>query len=214
MSPFLQQTHDTTATLPLPFACYVPPLPNPPQTHLLYKALKRAWKLACNDTLKTAFWLLSSDCIPGVHIPHPYWVCPCSSSQCPSCSRLHSLWDCSITTSICPTLESALSLPALPHSNLWLMIPPTASINPEVWTLVCLAAISAMDYGHASFWSTPRDTSTSPVVAHFWHTLQSYAPDSPSLESPCHANLFMNSLWNPSSQCSSFSYNHFDLRFL
>ena len=87
--------------------------PSTPPTHLLYKALKMAWKLPCNNTLKTSYWLLSSNCIPGGHIPHPHWTCPCSPSQHPSCSRLHSFWESSAATSICNTLESALSVPAL-----------------------------------------------------------------------------------------------------
>jgi hypothetical protein len=76
------------------------------------------------------------------------------------------------------TLESALSLSALPRSNLWLVVPPTPTINPEVWTLVCLAAISAMDYGRARLWSAPSDFSSSNCIAHFWHTLQSFASSS------------------------------------
>ena len=155
--------------------------PSTPPTADLSKALKKAWKLPCNNNLKTAFWLLTSNCIPGGRIPHPQWSCPCSPATSPSCSRLHSFWECWVAMSIRSTLESALSLSALPRFNLWLIVPPTPTIDSEVWTLVCLAAISAMDYGRARLWSAASDFSSSNCIAHFWHTLQSFASSSQHL---------------------------------
>ncbi len=86
--------------------------PSPPLTADLSKALKKAWKVPCNNNLKTAFWLLTSNCIPGGRIPHPHWSCPCSPATSPSCRRLHSFWECWVAMSIRSTLESALSLQA------------------------------------------------------------------------------------------------------
>ena len=155
--------------------------PSTPPTADLSKALKKAWKLPCNNNLKTSFWLLTSNCIPGGRIPHPQWSCPCSPATSPSCSRLHSFWECWVAMSIRSTLEFALSLSALPRFNLWLIVPPTPTIDSEVWTLVCLAAISAMDYGRARLWSAASDFSSSNCIAHFWHTLQSFASSSQHL---------------------------------
>jgi hypothetical protein len=108
-------------------------------------------------------------------------VLPLLSSYHPILQHLHSFWEYWVATSIRSTLESVLSLSALPRSNLWLIVPPTPTISPEVWTLVCLAAISAMDYGRARLWSAPSDTSSSHCIAHFWHALQSFASSSQHL---------------------------------
>jgi hypothetical protein len=78
-------------------------------------------------------------------------------------------------------LHPALSLSALPRFNLWLIVPPTPTIDPEVWTSVCLADISAMDYGRARLWSAPSNISSSHCTAHFWYALQSFASSSQHL---------------------------------
>jgi len=153
----------------------------------LPRALRRAWRHPCPNSLKLTYWLLTSNSIPGGSIPPPHWRCPCSPQPPTSPSRLHSFWECPVALAVRETISTAIlhtltPQPSLHRSSLWLLTPPHPSVNEHFWTLVCLAALSAMDYGRSFLWcnsdSSPNIVLTAfrHAVAHFWSCLHSEMP--------------------------------------
>ena len=79
------------------------------------------------------------------------------------------------------------------RASVWLLgPPPSPGTHDAAWTLVCLAAVAAMDHGRALLWGLHVRAGRSPValspeqvaaasasaVARFWHVLQDFAADS------------------------------------
>ena len=116
-------------------------------------ALYHAWRVPCTNFLKETLWRLAVDSIPGGAI-RP-WLCPCDLHAHPPVrsSRLHSFWDCPVAAAVRTQVDSALGVP-VSRPALWLLGPPPVhNLDPGVWRLVCLAALSAMEHGRALLWA-------------------------------------------------------------
>jgi hypothetical protein len=143
---------------------------SPPPT--IHRVLRKAWHHLCPNSIKLTYWLLTSNSIPGGSIPPPHWRCPCSPQPLTSPSRIHSFWECPVAIAVRETISSGILhntlhlQPRLHRSSLWLLTPSHPSVNEDFWTLVCLAAFSAMDFGRSFLWSmlTPTKTLSSPLL--------------------------------------------------
>jgi exonuclease III len=72
--------------------------------------------------------------------------CPCGSQYIPG--RPHTFWDCPVAYAVRD--EVMHSLPAgcvLERHHVWLLDPPHKSIHPQLWALISLAALAAMEKG-------------------------------------------------------------------
>jgi hypothetical protein len=144
-------------------------------------SLGAAWRLRCDNRLKEPLWRLAVDAVPGSLI-RP-WTCPCGArASAAAPPRQHSFWDCPVAVAVRAQLALALhEAPSQPH--VWLLQPPRASLRPGVWTLVCLAALSAMEYGRRRLWAD-RESSLDVVgraaVLRFWCDLQAFVSSCPS----------------------------------
>ena len=81
---------------------------------------------------------------------------------------------------------------AVTRASLWLLGPAPAAVHPAVWRVVCLAALSSMEYGRARLWAVRHDVSRAggaavgslpadvvrsvahAAAARFWHVLQDF----------------------------------------
>jgi hypothetical protein len=170
-------------------------------------ALAAAWRLPCDNAIKETLWRLAINCIPGSRA-HP-WHCPCGFQAPRSVSsRQHSFWDCPVAVAVRDQLATAMGSPPT-RASLWLLRPTPAGLCPGSWTLVCLAALDAMDFGRRYLWAGHRSHRTDAVpqpaavvavgnaaAARFWHNLQDFtaahaAPPPSWPVSPGHPFLYL-----------------------
>jgi hypothetical protein len=71
--------------------------------------------------------------------------------------RQHTFWGCPVAQAVVAAVLSALPAGVQPRflcAHLWLCSPPAPEvINVHVWRVVCLAALSAMEYGRRVMWA-------------------------------------------------------------
>ena len=127
----------------------------------------KLWDLRWENRQKEIFWRLAVDGVAGASGRTPF-SCPCclgSQSAFVGDARLHAFWSCPIAEGVRETMAEVLAPLGGPHlltrANLWLCVPPltsapSSSIHPEVWMVVCLAALSAMDHGRRQLWRLTR----------------------------------------------------------
>jgi hypothetical protein len=146
----------------------------------LRKALTIAWRLPCSDDIKEAYWRLSAGITPGCSFTP--WTCPCACIT-PVTPSLHSFWDCPVAKAIRQQLQLCINhslldaplldappppppaTPTLTRSALWLHRPPMPSICSEAWSLICIAAIHAMDSGRRALWVQRHEAAWNPSNA-------------------------------------------------
>jgi hypothetical protein len=170
-------------------------------------ALAAAWRLRCDNSIKEPLWRLAINCIPGSRVQP--WHCPCGfrSPRCAS-SRQHSFWDCPVAVAVRDQLGVAMGGPPS-RASLWLLRPVPAGLCSGSWTLVCLAALDAMEFGRRYLWAERCSRGTdSPALpasvvavgnaaaARFWHDLQDFAaahaaPPSSWPANPLHPFLYL-----------------------
>jgi len=96
-------------------------------------------------------WRLAADGVRGAS-SRVRFRCPCChDAPHDSDARMHSFGTCpmavAVQDAIQTTLLASTTVP-LQRASLWLCYPrPSSAINLEVWGVVCLAALSAMDHG-------------------------------------------------------------------
>ena len=85
-------------------------------------------------------WLIRTE-----YRDHPVGMCACGMLAAPS-PRTHYFWDCAAAQVVRAFLAHHLGIPmhALEKPNLWLLEPP-AGVQQDVWDVVCMAAISALE---------------------------------------------------------------------
>jgi hypothetical protein len=172
-------------------------------------ALHTAWRLPCANSAKEPLWRLAVDCTPGCTI-RP-WLCHCARTPFPS-ARLHTFWDCPVAQAVRTQIDHVLA-PSAPtptsRANVWLLgPPPLPHITPGVWTLVCLCALAAMEYGRtllwaqhhhlpaapAPQWANPLRAVSNAAVARFWHLLQDFARANPRHWTLPHSHPFLHTI--------------------
>ncbi len=83
--------------------------------------------------------------------------------------RQHTFWGCSVARAVVGAVADALPLAVRPRllcTHIWLCVPPDpAVINEHVWRVVCLAALSAMEYGRRVLWALHLSATRQPGAA-------------------------------------------------
>ena len=138
----------------------------------LRSTLKRLWRLPWENCRKEPFWRLIYDAFPTaarMHLPDP---CICGGAPA---DRQHHFWDCPVARSVVGAISAALhgqpaataaaaaggAPPALPQRSIWLAAPPPA-VHEGVWSVVCLAAVEAMDHGRRRMYAMQQCCRPSP----------------------------------------------------
>lgn len=109
----------------------------------LSTALTRLWKVKWSNYHKEIYWRLVLNGLPTTERLHQAQeACPCGQ-LCPG--REHHFWDCPAAQAIVQELTSCLpSHTVLQRKHVWLMHPPHGEVRPDVWRVVCLAALKSM----------------------------------------------------------------------
>jgi hypothetical protein len=124
----------------------------------LLGTFRRMWRLPVLNTFKEPFWRLAINGWPGHQLADQ--PCPCGAA---STSRLHVFWLCPVASAVVEALRVQLTSfygvtsttsagpppgpsPVLQRRHVWLTAAPTG-VQFQVWLMVCLAAIKAMDVG-------------------------------------------------------------------
>jgi len=126
------------------------------------------WRVGVDNRHKDTLWRLSVQGVPnagghGLGPRHPCpcgWVCPAPAAapaagpDSPSwLAQRHFFWECPVAQAVVHAVSLVLQR-ALPDwagplacCHVWLLQPPHAGVHAGVWSLVCSAAVAAMDVG-------------------------------------------------------------------
>ncbi len=172
----------------------LPPVPPPPlnlhdlpasQARLSMRLLPELWKLKWGNQHKEAWWRLACNGVSGAggHDICLAGPCPCGWELPAACManpptraavgaplmRQHTFWGCSVARAVVGALAEALPpavRPRLLCTHIWLCVPPDpAVVNEHVWRVVCLAALSAMEYGRRMLWALHLSAARQPPAA-------------------------------------------------
>jgi hypothetical protein len=149
--------------------------------------LHAVWRLPCSNALKEVLWRLAVNCTRATRYGN--WSCP----ACPGVPRLtagrqHVFWDCPVAVAVRGQLAAVLGCPGLAQASVWLLTPPRRQFCGPVWSVVCLAALEAMDFGRAFLWARhhhpaplpPLPTAANAAAARFWINLQDFVASRPA----------------------------------
>jgi hypothetical protein len=128
---------------------------------LLQSSMAKAWGLPWENLNKEVWWRMAAHGVRGAggHGIAASHACPCgglAAGSCADAAREHCFWSCPVAEAVVASLQQAREAAAggaqqLPvqRADVWLAQPPSAgsSVHEQVWLVVCLAAVSAMDYG-------------------------------------------------------------------
>ena len=119
------------------------------------KLLQDIWRTPCGNPVKETFWRLIVDGLPTAARRHAVGeLCECGSV---SPDRAHHFWACRVARSIVQNMQRqvdafllATGRPnvQLAARHVWLCEVPIG-VHPWLWRTVCMAAVSAMDFGRS-----------------------------------------------------------------
>ena len=135
--------------------------------------LKAVWRLTWDNKHKETLWRMAVNGVAGagghdicMHGAHGScacgWVLPPAARATAAqrelvgapLHRQHTFWLCPVARAVCVAVRSALPAGVrLMAAHLWLCEPPCPAVNPHVWRVVCLAALSAMAHGRRVLWA-------------------------------------------------------------
>jgi hypothetical protein len=141
--------------------------------------LKFLWNLPMPNMSKEPLWRLL---INGLRGRHCTGLCPCGWTPPPHTStsppshptaeslRFHQFWSCPVAAAVMYEIQKSFPLNGTEGSryrptckDLWLLtLPSCHDINPEVWQVVCMAAIASMEEGRKALWRLHRQGSVAP----------------------------------------------------
>lgn len=126
----------------------------------LLRAVKRLWKLPWDNSYKEVYWKLLLDGLAtSLRLRQVEQHCVCGAA-CPG--RYHHFWQCPVAHAVVAAIIAELptswvhvtpGVPVVTLANIWFMEAPRAGahrLHNGVWSVVCLAAIVAMDVGRAA----------------------------------------------------------------
>lgn len=131
--------------------------------------LGRFWRMPWDNKRKEPMWRLVSDGVPTTekfssHNPKPGApepkVCGCCGTARPG--RVHHFWDCLAAQSVRTTISGVIGRD-ITQEELWLARPP-GGVSQQVWDVVCVAAVAAMDCGRSMAFSLAYPRRGSPVM--------------------------------------------------
>ena len=125
-------------------------------TRMFARRLSALWSFPWENQQKEIMWRLAADGVRGAS-SRVQFRCPCCPDAPPnSDARMHSFWTCPVAVAVRDAIQTTLlasTTVPLQRASLWLCYPrPSSTINLEVWGVVCLAALSAMDHGRLQAW--------------------------------------------------------------
>jgi len=120
------------------------------QSQAVVAMLKRLCKLPLPPKRKETVWRLIHNGLPtsermgnGARLGDRAY-CACCGQHNPG--RQHHFWDCSVLSELKHQLTTAVAAPVT-QTNLWLAESPTTNVHGRVWSVVCVAAVHAMNVG-------------------------------------------------------------------
>ena len=119
----------------------------------LTTSMSTAWYLKWENVEKEVFWRVAVDGVRGANSRVQFRChCGCGEEEATE-ARAHAFWECPIAVAVRGTIEAALQpqSPVISRASLWLCRPPPA-VYEEVWLVVCMAALSAMEHGRRQLW--------------------------------------------------------------
>ena len=162
------------------------PLAQDVYTGPLTSLFRSLWRIKWDNSYKAVFWRLVYDGFPTGSRFGGRFTCTCGSVD--PHDRLHVFWSCPVALAV--RREIQLCVPAALTSDnpaqLWTMSPPPREVLPQVWHIVCLAALNAMDHGRRVLYAVFKDTplpaadpstliASRSAVLRFWELLSDYA---------------------------------------
>jgi hypothetical protein len=120
---------------------------------LLRRLFAGMWRVRWDNPRKEVLWRLVYDALPTVerlHLPGVH-CCQCGVA---SPGREHHFWDCPVAQAVRDQLQRALpaGLAAVYREQLWLALAP-GGVRLQVWRVVVLAALGAMERGRKMLYS-------------------------------------------------------------
>ena len=116
------------------------------------RALTALWRLPLPNTLKQTFWYCFLDALPTAARLHRRHPCGCGAAP-PMPDRRHHFADCPVAAAVIHAVsDCAPHLGEAVLSHLRTASPP-AGVHAGVWSVVALAACSAMEAGRRALWS-------------------------------------------------------------
>lgn len=194
-----------------------PPSQQPADTLKNLKSnLAAIWKIQWEPRNKETFWRLINNGISGAggHDSASTQPCPCGWTppvreggmagkvRAADTLRIHAFWDCPIAKAVINEIDHAAATgDAIQRYHIWLASPPQTRhpVDPSVWHVVSLAALTAMDHGRKTMYAMLKDVPSGPerrqqrphhqnvptlpphvraaraATARFWCLLQDYA---------------------------------------
>ena len=150
--------------------------------------LEEGWRLKWENGQKEVLWRLSVDGVRSANARTARsWSCPC----CPvtTCDpRLHCFWHCPIAEAVIHEICISMPLDCAPitRAAVWLCSIECDDIYPDVWLVVCMAALSAMEHGRRQLWRLHREVQEAGPPPAVQLTLQQawYRNDNPVVRPP------------------------------
>jgi hypothetical protein len=120
---------------------------------LLRRLFAGMWRVRWDNPRKEVLWRLVYDALPTIqrlHLPGVH-CCQCGVA---SPGREHHFWDCPVAQAVRDQLQRALpaGLAAVQREQLWLALAP-GGVRLQVWRVVVLAALGAMERGRKMLYS-------------------------------------------------------------
>lgn len=122
--------------------------------------MKRLWKLPWDNSYKEVYWKLLLDGLAtSLRLHKAQQTCVCGA-LCPG--RYHHFWQCPVAQAVVDAIIAEIppswvhvtpGVPVVTIANVWFMETPRAGVHKVhqgIWSVVCLAAIVAMDMGRAA----------------------------------------------------------------
>ena len=129
------------------------------------------------------YWRLVINGLPTgerMHQTGPAVTCACGNGRS---NREHHYWACDVAVAVVTAMTDGLqhwqpTLPGPLRANVWLMQPPRG-VHQDLWDIVCLAGVAAMDYGrrllyHPAAPEQRRAAAPAHAAARFWALLTQY----------------------------------------
>ena len=115
----------------------------------LHQLLSRMWQLPWDNQRKELFWRLCVDGLPTAARMHMFGE-PCACGTLAP-DRKHHFWDCPVAEAVIVELRSGLSgcvqCEPLRMDHVWLARRPSYSLHPDLWLVICIAALLGMNAG-------------------------------------------------------------------
>ena len=139
--------------------------------------LTRVWRLPWYNSHKyhkETLWRLAVDgvgLVGSCHIRQPPPACPCGVVPAAT-PRMHYFWECAVAAAVVAALAGPLGR-SPSRAELWLLQCPPG-LQPPVWDVVALSALSAMELGRRRARRHALAVACAQAVGDFWGRLRCF----------------------------------------